>query len=142
MRGYKDQLYEGGVRVPAFANWPGVLKPNKLTAPLHVADWMPTLTKLAGWQRQADVKFDGLDIWSALTGADAKPVARTVYIPHWTGAAVYHGDWKLIQLKDQNAKPELFNLGTDPYEKTDLAAAEPEREKNCSRSSPNFARTT
>jgi arylsulfatase A-like enzyme len=42
---------------------------------------------------------------------------------------VYHGDWKLIARKNQNAKPELFNLSTDPYEKTDLAAAEPARVK-------------
>ena len=129
LRGHKDQLYEGGVRVPAFANWPGVLKPNKLTAPFHAADWMPTLTKLAGWQRPAEVKFDGLDIWPALTGADAKPAARTVYIPHGSGAAAYHGDWKLIARKNPNAKPELFNLGTDPYEENDLAAAEPARVK-------------
>ena len=129
LRGHKDQLYDGGVRVPAFANWPGVLKPTKLTAPLHVADWMPTLTKLAGWRRPADVNFDGLDIWPSLSGANPKPAARTVYIPHGSGAAVYHGDWKLIARKNQNAKPELFNLSTDPYEKTDLAAAEPARVK-------------
>lgn len=51
-----------GGRVPAFVNWPGVLKPRRLTAPLHVADWMPTLTKLAGWQRPTEMKLDGLDI--------------------------------------------------------------------------------
>lgn len=127
LRGHKDQLYDGGVRVAAFANWPGVLKPHKLTAPLHAADWMPTLTKLAGWQRPAEAKFDGLDIWPALTGADKQPAARTLYIPHGSGAAVYRGDWKLITRKNKNAKPELFNLGNDPYEKTDLAAAEPAR---------------
>lgn len=127
LRGNKNQLYEGGVRVAAFANWPGVLKPHKLTAPLHAADWMPTLTKLAGWQRPADFKFDGLDVWPLLTGATGKPEPRTVYIPHPSGAAVYHGDWKLIARKAKNAKTELFNLASDPLETTDLAAKEPGR---------------
>ena len=51
LRGHKNTLYEGGVRVSALANWPGRLAPRKLTAPLHAADWMPTLTKLAGGSR-------------------------------------------------------------------------------------------
>jgi arylsulfatase A-like enzyme len=113
--------------VAAFANWPGVLKPGKLTAPLHAADWMPTLTKLAGWQRPAHVKFDGLDIWPLLKGAAGKPETRTVYIPHTSGAAVYHGNWKLIARNGRNAKTELFNVSEDPFETTDLAAREPGR---------------
>jgi len=72
-----------------------VLKPRKLIAPLHAADWMPTLTKLAGWRRPADMKFDGLDIWPLLTGAVEKAEPRTVYIPHPSGAAIYQGEWKL-----------------------------------------------
>ena len=129
LRGNKNQLYEGGVRVAAFANWPGVLKPRKLTAPLHVADWMPTLTKLAGWQRPADLKLDGIDIWPLLTGTLEKPEPRTVYIPHPSGAAVYRGDWKLIVRKGKNARTELFNLANDPLETTNLADKEPARVK-------------
>jgi len=113
--------------VAALANWPGVLKPRKLTAPLHLADWMPTLTQLAGWQRPADVKFDGLDIWPLLTGAVENPEPRTVYIPHPSGAAVYHGDWKLIARKAKNAKTELFDLSRDPFETNNLAAVMPAR---------------
>jgi len=48
LRGHKAQLYEGGCRVPAFVNWPGVLAPRKVTAPMHAAAWMQTLTNLAG----------------------------------------------------------------------------------------------
>jgi arylsulfatase A-like enzyme len=129
LRGHKNQLYEGGVRVPAFVNWPGVLKPRKLTAPLHAVDWMPTLTRLAGWQPPAEVKWDGLDIWPLLTGAVEKPAARTVYIPHPSGAAVYQGDWKLIARRKEKVKAELFDLSKDPFETTDLAAREPDRVK-------------
>jgi len=122
LRGHKGQLYEGGVRVPAFVNWPGTLAPRKVTAPLHAADWMPTLTKLAGYRPPAEVKWDGRDIWPLLTGAVDQPAPRTIYIPLTGGAAVRHGDWKLISTQQ---KQELFNLAADPYEQHDLARREP-----------------
>ena len=132
LRGHKNTLYEGGVRVSAFANWPGKLAPHKLTAPLHAADWMPTLTKLAGWQPPTDLKFDGLDAWPLLTGAVEKPAPRTIYIPHPSGAIVLHDGWKLIARKAaKRGSPavELFHVADDPFEKQDLASEEPQRVK-------------
>jgi len=123
LRGHKAQLYEGGIRVPAFVNWPGTLAPRKLTAPLHAADWMPTLTKLVGYTPATDLKWDGQDIWPLITGAVAKPAPRTIYIPMRNAAAVRHGDWKLIS-PNKGKKRELVNLAADPYEKKDLAAEE------------------
>jgi arylsulfatase A-like enzyme len=128
LRGHKAQLYEGGCRVPAFANWPGVLAPRKVTAPLHVADWMPTLTRLAGWRPATPPKFDGQDIWPLLTGAVEKPPPRTIYIPMVKGAAVFDGEWKLIAYA--GGKAELFHITADPYEKDDLADKEPARLKS------------
>jgi arylsulfatase A-like enzyme len=125
LRGNKGQLYEGGVRVAAFANWPGRLAPRALAAPLHAADWMPTLTKLAGWKPATAPAFDGLDVWPLLAGAAEKPEPRTVYIPASSGAAVLCGDWKLIALNKK--APELYRITEDPHEKRDLAAQEPER---------------
>lgn len=127
LRGFKNTLYEGGVRVSAFANWPGKLTPGKLDAPLHAADWMPTLTKLAGWQPPADLRFDGIDAWPLLTGAVTQAAPRTIYIPHPTGAIVLRDGWKLIARHAGKKKPasvELFHVATDPYEGTDLASAE------------------
>ena len=121
LRGHKAGLYEGGIRVPAFASWPGTLAPRKVTAPLHAADWMPTLTKLAGWAPKTDPKFDGLDIWPQLNGAPAAP--RAIYIPLGKAAALLEGDWKLIER--EKGKTELFRITADPLEKNDLAAAEP-----------------
>ena len=132
LRGHKGQLYEGGVRVLALVNWPGTLAPRKLTAPLHAADWMPTLTKLAGWKPATAPKFDGRDVWPLLTGTVEKPEPRTIYIPMIGGAAVFDGEWKLIN-HAANAKSkgrgrsQLFHITADPYEKTDLAATEPAR---------------
>ena len=134
LRGHKGQLYEGGVRVAAFANWPGTLAPRKLAAPLHAADWMPTLTKLAGWKPAKAPKFDGLDVWPLLTGAVTNPEPRTIYIPMVGGAAVLDGEWKLIAhaaaAKGKvRGRSELFHITADPYEENDVSAAEPERVK-------------
>ena len=126
LRGHKGQLYEGGVRVAALANWPGRLAPRLLSAPLHAADWMPTLTGLAGWKPAGSPSFDGQDIWPLLTGAAEKPAPRTIYIPAAEGAAVLQGEWKLIAGKK---KVELYRITEDPYETQDLAAQEPERVK-------------
>ncbi|MCC6125503.1 MAG: arylsulfatase [Pirellulales bacterium] len=128
LRGHKNQLYDGGIRVPAFVNWPGTLAPRKLAAPLHVADWMPTLTKLVGYAPPADMKWDGLDIWPLVAGKVEKPAIRTIYIPMHNAAAVRRGDWKLIR-SNNGKKRELFNLAVDPYEKRDLAAEKPAKVK-------------
>ena len=132
LRGNKAQVYEGGIRVAALANWPGTLAPRKLAAPLHSADWMPTLTRLAGWKPAVPPKFDGQDVWPLLSGAVEKPAPRTIYVPVKNGAAVLSGNWKLVV----HAKPgeprraELFQMVADPLETKDLAAAEPDRLKS------------
>lgn len=133
LRGQKAQLYEGGVRVPAFANWKGTLAPSKVAVPMHCADWMPTLTKLVGWTKSADVTFDGQDMWPAISGADKSPKQRVIYIPLRKSWAVLDGDWKIIvhsngnDTIDDKDRAELFNLADDPYEKNDLAKSEPKR---------------
>ena len=63
-RGGKGSLYEGGVRVPAFINWPAKLKPRVVNEPLHMVDVMPTLLALAGGKGSPDHPFDGKDIWA------------------------------------------------------------------------------
>lgn len=126
LRGFKNQLYEGGIRVPAFVNWPGRLKPGRLSAPMHVADWMPTLTSLVGWKKPADLHFDGLNQWPVLTGEVASPEPRTIYIPHPSGSVILHDGWKLIsRTGDQPA--ELFHVVDDPTEKTNLENVHPDR---------------
>ncbi|HVJ87869.1 MAG TPA: sulfatase-like hydrolase/transferase, partial [Caulifigura sp.] len=76
LRGWKNQLYEGGIRVPAFVNWPAKLKPRKLDAPMHVADWMPTLTALAGWKKPEAQIFDGRTNGPLITGNEKEPASR------------------------------------------------------------------
>ncbi len=123
LRGQKAQLYEGGIRVPAFANWPGRLTPRKVTHPMHAVDWFPTLAALTGYEPKSDLQWDGLNQWPALTGAVTNPAPRTIYIALPNSRALRHGDWKLIH--PAKGPPQLFHLAPDPYETTDLAKSEP-----------------
>lgn len=125
LRGQKGTLYEGGIRVCAFANWPGKLAPRKSTTPMHVADWLPTLAALVGYGPKTDPEWDGINQWPALVGGSASAEPRTIYIATKRGHAIRHGDWKLIQ--PTRGAPELFDVASDPYEKNDLGQAEPER---------------
>ena len=130
LRGKKGQVYEGGIRTPALANWPGKLSPGKILAPLHVVDWMPTLCALAGVKPEQDLKWDGADIWPVLRGADKNPKARVFY---WKGpagrsSAVREGGWKLVVHRNSGGdRQELFHLSEDPGEQQNLASKNPEQ---------------
>jgi arylsulfatase A-like enzyme len=130
LKGGKGQLYEGGTRVPAFANWPGHLKPGgEVKGMLHVVDMLPSLVKLAGGSTEKCQPLDGRDVWPAL--ADGQPTGRDelVYNIEPFNAAVRHGDWKLIWKTVLPSKLELFNLADDPNETSDLAEKEPAKVK-------------
>ncbi|HAL73363.1 MAG TPA: hypothetical protein DCP71_16505, partial [Verrucomicrobiales bacterium] len=87
LRGQKNTLYEGGTRVCAFANWPGVLIPQKFTTAMHVVDWMPTLATLVGYEPKEDLKWDGVSQWLPLRGARIMPPPRSIFIAHRSGDA-------------------------------------------------------
>ncbi len=123
LRGQKAQLYEGGTRVCAFANWPGVLKPQRYQVPMHVVDWFPTIAELVGYSPDRDLKWDGISQWQGLLGRETVNRERTIYIALPGGASLRQGDWKLILNGKQPA--QLFHLGRDPYEQQNLAEQEP-----------------
>jgi len=132
LRGWKGDLYEGGIRVPAFASWPGVLKPGHVDAPIHIVDWMPTLCSLAGHSPERDLKWDGRNIWPIVRGDISKAEPRTLYWKTPGASAVRSGEYKLIASKD-GGNVQLFNLAKDPYETQDLARKNPEKAKELSR---------
>ena len=125
LRGQKAELFEGGIRVCAFANWPGRLAPRRCGLPMHAVDWFPTLARLAGFSPATDPEWDGVDRWDAIAGTEAGPRCRPIYVAFRGGAALLDGDWKLIQ--SGREPPRLFDLANDPGEQRDLAAAEPAR---------------
>jgi arylsulfatase A-like enzyme len=123
LRGQKNTLYEGGIRVCAFANWPGKLSARKHSGPMHVADWFPTIAALVGFKPKVDLEWDGVNQWPTLVSASADEKERSIYIAMKAGRALIEGDWKLIVRG--KTKPQLFNLADDPYENNDLAGNMP-----------------
>jgi arylsulfatase A-like enzyme len=124
--GGKGSLHEGGVRVAAFANWPGKLKPRVVTEPLGMVDVMPTLLALAGAKGSPDHPFDGRDMWATIAeGAPSPHEDYLINVEAFRGA-VRKGDWKLIKVALLPGKTQLFNLASDPGETKDVAADNPE----------------
>jgi len=126
LRGWKGDLYEGGIRVPALANWPGVLKPGQVNSPVHIVDWMPTLCALAGCRPARDLNWDGANVWPSVCRDAGAAEPRLLYWKAPKSSVVRSGDWKLI-VKNDGSGTELYNLASDPYETTDLASEYPER---------------
>ena len=125
-RGGKGGLHEGGVRVPAFVNWPGKLKPRVVDAPLHMVDVMPTLLALTGAKGSADHPFDGKDMWKTITEGAPSPNEDVLIDVEAFRGAIRKGDWKLVKIALLPGKTELFNLAPDPSETTNVAEQNPD----------------
>ncbi len=131
LRGQKMQVYEGGIRTPGIASWPGKLKPCEIQTPLHVVDWMPTLCELAGVKPAQDLKWDGMNIWPVLAQPGKTIQPRTLYsaAANFHARMVRHADWKLVVTEARESKSateELFDLAADLSETKNLAAEKPE----------------
>jgi len=130
LRGYKTEVYEGGIRVPAIVRGPPPLvAPGEDETPLHVADLLPTLLDLAGLTACIPPDIDGVSARQALAGAPLSGAPREFYWdwfprPEVRRQALRLGDWKLV-LPGPEAAPELYQLGADPLEAHDLAAGKP-----------------
>jgi arylsulfatase A-like enzyme len=127
-RGKKGNLYEGGLRVPFIARWPGKIAPGRVSDYLgYFPDILPTLAEVAGATAPDDV--DGLSLLPELIGevAAGRKQARHEYlyweIGGWT--AIRQGNWRAVK-PPRNAPWELYDLATDPSESRDLAATKPE----------------
>ena len=141
LRGGKGTLYQGGVMVPALLNWPSVLKPGThFDQALHIVDLFPTLTALAGGTTDGCKPLDGINFWPVLTAGQSLPprdILLNVRDRSSGQGAIRSGKWKLIvsrrdktksgtPLGDGKSVAELFDLSTDPNEKHNLAAQNPE----------------
>ena len=123
----KGTLFEGGCLVAALANWPGHIKPETVTGLIHAVDILPTVAALAGASTAKCKPLDGVNVWSTI--ADGKPSPRTevIYNVEPFRAAIRQGDWKMIWRTLIPTSVDLFDLAADPYEKNNLAAANPEK---------------
>lgn len=131
LRGWKTDLYEGGIRVPAVIHWPGkVPAGHVVSSPTHVLDWAPTLLALCGGESEvplADQHLDGVDIGPLIRGDRDTLGERRFWWRTPNQSAARQGDWKLVLHGRDGKRAELFNLANDPNEEHDLAARHPEK---------------
>jgi uncharacterized sulfatase len=127
LRGEKGTLYEGGIRVPAIARWPGQIPAAaECRAPAITLDLYPTLLDITGANPAASQPLDGTSL-KALLADPTKPLARdTLYwhLPHYhhstPASAIRRGDWKLIEFFEDGSL-ELYNLARDEAETHNVA---------------------
>lgn len=130
-RGRKADLYEGGTRQPLIIRWPGQVEPGSRDAAsvVNAVDMFPTLAHIGGAARPVGV--DGIDVSAALRG---KPVTTRPDIYNYIARtpaesalgplySIRSGPWKLLMDIDGSGV-ELYNLDTDPGEKSNVAAAQ------------------
>ncbi len=130
-RGLKEALYEGGIRVPLIARWPGRIAPGTTTGqPAAIWDLLPTLAQIAGARSPAGI--DGISLAPTLLHQGEQPQHEYFYWEyHADGGsqAVRMGNWKAVRhhvKKQPNAPIELYDLATDVGERHDVAAAHPD----------------
>ncbi len=143
LRGRKNTTYEGGVREPFIAAWPGRIPKGRVTNGLaSMLDVFPTVAKLCGAAPPAK-PLDGLDIWPMLSG-QKESIEREVllYFDGWDLQCARWMNWKLHLSRHNTAayappppegrlvytlaRPELYNLATDPDESYDVAPENPQ----------------
>ena len=124
LRGFKRELYEGGLRQAALARWPGTVPSGRVSdEPWAFWDFLPTVAELAGAKIPAECKTDGLSLVPYLKGGTAPQREYFYWELHEARRplrAVRFGDWKAVQNGPQAAL-ELYDLAADPSEKTNLA---------------------
>ena len=142
--GGKGSTWEGGMREPTIAWWPGkIAKGAVCDVVAGEVDVMPTLVKLAGGEVPADRIIDGRDLWPVLSGKSQEaPRPAHYYFNDGRLEAVRSGAWKLAIVPQSLGmgqkpatrpagpySPRLYNLDKDIGEKTDVAAEHPDEVK-------------
>jgi arylsulfatase A-like enzyme len=136
LRGGKQDMFEGGIRVPAYLSWRGKIQEGSFSdTPLMLMDLLPTFCELAGQDIPAEV--DGISFLPLLQGKDQEIPERSMFWVrreggNYGGQAYYaarKGDHKILQNTPYEAI-QYFNLKEDPYEQEALEQADSEIFKN------------
>lgn len=147
LKGYKGTYYEGGIRVPFFVKWPGVVKPGSRSAePIIGVDIHPTFCEIAGVKSPAGQPRDGVSLVPFIGGKTDRVADRALFwhFPAYLQAysvvneqrdplfrsrpcsVIRRGDWKLHQYFEDGAL-ELYNLKQDVGESNNLALKMPKK---------------
>ncbi|MCC6508099.1 MAG: sulfatase-like hydrolase/transferase [Pirellulaceae bacterium] len=139
LRGGKGSTWEGGVRVPTLAWWPGKIAPGSVCdAVVGTIDVLPTCLKIAGADVPAEPVLDGRDLSPLLFGQSSdSPREAHYYFTGYHLQAVRQGPWKLAlstqpetmgkeAASDAKTNPRLYNLDQEIGERTNLAAQHPD----------------
>jgi arylsulfatase A-like enzyme len=138
LRGYKRDLYEGGIRVPTLAYWPSQITPNSKSD--HISafwDFFPTATEIAGLDYNSS-KIDGISFLPELKGENQKkhPYLYWEFLEKGGRQAVRMNQWKAVRMnmsKNPDSPIELYNVHQDIGEQENLAVQYPEVLKEISR---------
>ncbi len=128
-KGIKRDLYEGGIRVPFIAYWPGKIKPSITEQPAALWDIYPTFLELAGVN--VEDKVDGFSLAPMLLTKGKQKIHSYFYWEFHENngrQAVRWGNWKAVRLnvgKNDNSPIELYDLSVDPSEQNNVAAKNP-----------------
>ncbi|GAB5441984.1 MAG: arylsulfatase [Fuerstiella sp.] len=132
LKGHKRDLYEGGIRAPLIARWPGRISPGSVSD--HVSahwDMLPTFCEIAGVDPPKSI--DGISMLPELTGREEQPEHEVLYWEFYERGgkrAVRFGDWKAVQRNlrsvDQKDGVELYDLSQDVGEDQNVAQQHPD----------------
>jgi arylsulfatase A-like enzyme len=123
LKGSKSSMWEGGLRVPFIARWPGKLPAGKVTDEfLTSLEFVPTLLAVAGSKSPEGVKLDGFDMLPILRG-EAKSPRKEMFWQRRSDKAARFENWKWLESTKGNG---LYDVSTDIGETHDLSAERPE----------------
>ena len=129
LRGYKGQVWEGGIRVPFLMQWKGKLPEGKVfEEPVSSLDIVPTVLAAVGIEVKPGDNFDGVNLLPYLRGKKSGRPHEVLYWRFFEKRAIRMGDWKLVKEAGQ-AHWELYNLAEDISETRNLAEKLPKKVK-------------
>lgn len=128
LRGFKGQMFEGGIRVPFMLQWPGTIPAGEVYRhPVMGFDVHATALAAAGIDLPGDQRTDGKNLVPYLTGEASGSPHEQLFWRAGTQHAARVGDWKLVKMRGTGDM--LFDLSNDIGEQSDLAASRPEKLK-------------
>ncbi|MBT3192343.1 MAG: sulfatase-like hydrolase/transferase [Verrucomicrobia bacterium] len=131
LRGKKLDVWEGGIHVAGFINWPRRIKPREIKDQIHIIDWFPTLAGIVGFKPEKTIDWDGFDLSPVLLRQAPLPERDLYWIwhPQVNRWALRHKAWKIVKYgcgEPTVDQWQLFNMDQDPYEEHNLANRHPE----------------